>query len=101
MREHSYEKLMAGFKGHGIDPTPYYWYTDLRYVLFTAAGLLMIKCCHITYYFYFFFWFCSKYGNQKSGGFGLGLERFLCWMLNQYHIRDVCLYPRFIGRCTP
>ena len=29
MREWSYEKLMAGFKKHDIDPEPYYWYTDL------------------------------------------------------------------------
>ena len=73
MREHSYEKLMGGFKAHGIDPTPYYWYTDLRYVLFTAAGLLMIKCCHIAYYFYFLF-FCFAVNTEIKNLVALDLD---------------------------
>jgi asparaginyl-tRNA synthetase len=30
MREHNMEKLMAAFKREGLDPAPYYWYTDQR-----------------------------------------------------------------------
>lgn len=72
MRISDEAELLAGYKREGIDPTPYYWYTDQR-----------------------------KYGTTEHGGFGLGVERFLAWMLNRYTVRECCLYPRFTGRCLP
>uniref|UniRef100_A0A0V0JCL9 Asparagine--tRNA ligase, cytoplasmic n=1 Tax=Schistocephalus solidus TaxID=70667 RepID=A0A0V0JCL9_SCHSO len=72
MRMTGYDDLIEGYKREGICPEPYYWYTQQR-----------------------------QFGTCSHGGYGLGFERFCTWMLGQYHIRDVCLYPRYTGRCRP
>lgn len=72
MRLWDWDQLMAGYKREGINPSQYYWYTEQR-----------------------------KYGSCPHGGYGLGLERFLAWTLAREHVRDVCLYPRYMKRCTP
>jgi asparaginyl-tRNA synthetase len=30
MRMDDYDELMAAYKREGMDPSPYYWYTDVR-----------------------------------------------------------------------
>ncbi|KIX98486.1 uncharacterized protein Z520_05787 [Fonsecaea multimorphosa CBS 102226] len=72
MRIWDYEELIAAYKREGIDPEPYYWYTDQR-----------------------------RYGTSPHGGYGLGLERFLAWMCGRWTVRECCLYPRFAYRCKP
>ncbi|KAF9243209.1 asparaginyl-tRNA synthetase [Melanogaster broomeanus] len=72
MRISDMEELLAAYKREGIDPTPYFWFTDQR-----------------------------KYGTCEHGGYGLGVERFLAWLANRYTVRECSLYPRWPGRATP
>ncbi|EGC39969.1 hypothetical protein DICPUDRAFT_44848 [Dictyostelium purpureum] len=72
MRISDYDELLNAYKREELDAEQYYWFTDQR-----------------------------KYGSGQTGGYGLGVERFLTWILGLPHIRDVCSYPRFTGRCHP
>lgn len=41
-----------------------------------------------------------KFGSVPTAGFGLGLERYLCWVLNVHNIRDVIPFPRWAHNCS-
>jgi len=71
-RIHDLKLLKDRIEEFNLDPSPYYWYFDLR-----------------------------KYGTVPHSGYGLGIERFIQWMLNLDHIREACLYPRLINRVRP
>lgn len=73
MRMYKAEELEAAYKNEdGADASNYGWYTDQR-----------------------------RYGTCPHGGYGLGLERFICFLLSVHHIRDVCMFPRYRGRISP
>ena len=72
MRSSALDELVAGFKREGIPMEPYYWFIDQR-----------------------------KYGTAEHGGYGLGVERVLAWLLKRYTVRECSLYPRWMGRATP
>lgn len=72
MRMSDADELLEAYKHEGIDPAPYYWYTDQR-----------------------------KYGTCEHGGYGLGIERLLAWLMNRYTVRECTLYPRAVNRCRP
>ncbi len=73
-RETDIESMLERMKSMDppLNPDDYYWYMDLR-----------------------------KYGSVPHSGFGLGLERFVQWILGLDHIREATLYPRMLNRISP
>lgn len=63
------ESLIEALKLHGVPPQDYDWYVELR----------------------------ERYPLQTSG-FGMGVERFLLWVLRHDDIRDIPLLLRFNGQ---
>ncbi|MBA3750405.1 MAG: asparagine--tRNA ligase, partial [Nitrosopumilus sp.] len=72
IREDDLEKINNRIIESKLEPKDYQWYLDLR-----------------------------KYGSVPHGGFGLGIERILRWMLGFEDIKDVTLFPRTMSRITP
>ena len=66
------EELEARMNEVKLDPKDYEWYVDLR-----------------------------RYGSVPHSGFGLGIERFVKWVLNLENIRDAIPFPRTITRVYP
>jgi len=72
IREDNLEKLTNRIRETNLNPNDYSWYLDLR-----------------------------KYGSVPHGGFGLGLERLLRWILDFDDIKNVTLFPRTMTRILP
>jgi asparaginyl-tRNA synthetase len=72
IREDDLEKLTNRMRETELNPNDYSWYLDLR-----------------------------KYGSVPHGGFGLGLERLLRWILDFDDIKNVTLFPRTMTRILP
>src|SRR5919199_167734 len=71
-REDDINSIKMRMEKEGLNPEPYGWYLDLR-----------------------------KYGSVPHGGFGLGIERLVRWMIKAEDIKDTVLFPRTISRITP
>jgi asparaginyl-tRNA synthetase len=65
-RQDSAEEMLESLKRQNVNPKPYEWYVDLR----------------------------RQPNYQTTSGFGLGVERFITWILCRDDIKDVILYPR-------
>ena len=59
-------------KIEGLDPSSYGWYIDLR-----------------------------RFGSVPHGGFGLGIERLVRWLVDIEDIKDTVLFPRTMSRIIP
>lgn len=65
-RQDDYQEMVESLRRQNVDPKPYEWYMNLRRLP----------------------------GYEISSGFGLGVERFIAWILCRDDIKDVILYPR-------
>jgi asparaginyl-tRNA synthetase len=65
-RQDSVEEIRESLKRQGIFPEPYEWYINLRML--------------------------PEYST--TSGFGLGIERFITWILSRDDIKDAIIYPR-------
>jgi asparaginyl-tRNA synthetase len=70
LREERLPHLERAISHAGLDKEAYDWYLDLR-----------------------------RYGSVKHGGWGMGWERFVCWVTGVGNIRDVVAFPRWKGNC--
>jgi asparaginyl-tRNA synthetase len=71
-REDDYERLVAAIKREQLPMEAFDWYLDLR-----------------------------KYGSVPHSGFGMGIERALCWICGIEHVREAIPFPRLLNRLKP
>lgn len=73
-RQNNVDEIYESLKRQGLDSKPYEWYIDLRRMV----------------------------NYKTTSGFGLGIERFIAWVLCRNRIQDVILYPRLKNTvCLP
>ncbi|MCB5257670.1 MAG: asparagine--tRNA ligase [Candidatus Cloacimonetes bacterium] len=71
-REDDYDLLLQRMINENMPIEDYRWFLDLR-----------------------------KYGTVPHSGFGIGLERLVCWISGVHHIRETIPFPRMIYRIYP
>ncbi|WVQ83217.1 asparagine-tRNA ligase [Cryptococcus sp. DSM 104549] len=70
MREHRLHKLEQAVVDAGMKLEDYEWYMDLR-----------------------------RYGTVPHGGWGMGWDRWVCWVTGVANVRDVVPFARWKGHC--
>uniref|UniRef100_A0A060SZ00 asparagine--tRNA ligase n=1 Tax=Blastobotrys adeninivorans TaxID=409370 RepID=A0A060SZ00_BLAAD len=71
LREDNYDNLLQAMKDADMNIQDLDWYLDLR-----------------------------KFGSFPHGGFGMGFERFVCYICGVENIRDAIGFPRWAGSCV-
>jgi asparaginyl-tRNA synthetase len=71
-RIHDPGLLERRIREHGLRAEDYQWYLDLR-----------------------------RYGTVPHSGFGMGIERCVCWITGTRHIREAIPFPRMLYRIYP
>jgi len=71
-REDDLERLNQSISQHSLPAEAFSWYLDIR-----------------------------RFGSFPHAGFGLGLERTVCWMCGLKHVRETSPFPRMLTRLTP
>lgn len=72
VREDDFPTLLQRIEEHGLPRDSFEWYLDLR-----------------------------RYGSVPHAGFGLGIERTVCWIAGVRHVREAIPFPRLIHRLYP
>lgn len=71
-RETDIQTLIDAIHHHELPMEAFEWYLDLR-----------------------------RFGSVPHSGFGLGLERIICWVCKLPHVREAIPFPRMMGRLLP
>ena len=71
-REDDYETLKHKIEAHQLPLEAFNWYLDLR-----------------------------RYGTVPHAGFGMGIERVVCWLCGLHHVREAIPFPRMMERLEP
>jgi asparaginyl-tRNA synthetase len=71
-RIHDLDLLLKKMEEHKVPYEPYKWYVDLR-----------------------------RYGSVPHSGFGIGIERTVCWICGLSHIRESIPFPRMLEKIYP
>lgn len=71
--------------------------------LFTSVDIRKFKhdITTIPYESYDWYFDLRKYGAGMTAGFGLGLERLITWIAGAHSVKDVTMFPRFMGYLKP